>query len=243
MTLAQYLGDKKIHKIPIRWARKSFDPAAAYNLIFTIKANSSDGDEEAVVQKGLDDGITTSSGIASVSLEHLDTKFLSAGAYTWDIQALNLSDATDVRTLNRGKINLLREITRSSMTTTIVGSPSNELDFTPMSRNWSSITVGDTYPAQRFQETISSTDLARVRIKVKDASGATLLTLDSDTSGVTITTATAGAWDYTIDVITAATTSGLAAGIHFYDQEITDSVGDVSTEFAGTWELLEQITN
>lgn len=117
------------------------------------------------------------------------------------------------------------------------------LDLTPQKLCWPSVKQGDTYPATRFEESLSDTDLVRVRIKVKDADDVELLSLDSDTTGITIISATAGAWEYEIDEILPVTTETLPVGVHNYDQEITDSAGVVTTDFEGTWRILKKYTD
>lgn len=118
------------------------------------------------------------------------------------------------------------------------------LNLKPMVWNWPPLTRGDTYPASNIVETESTADLARVRIKIKTSgSSEASITLDSDTSGVTINNATAGSWDFDIDVIAASTTSELTAGFYSYDMEITDSLGQVRTEFTGSWKILTQSTD
>ena len=117
------------------------------------------------------------------------------------------------------------------------------MDLTPLKWNWPAVIQGDTYPATQITESASDTDLARVRVKVADVDGVTAITLDSDTTGVTITTATAGAWDFQIDAIQSATTTSLPAGIYSYDLETTDDAGTVRTEFSGSWQIHPQITD
>ena len=114
-------------------------------------------------------------------------------------------------------------------------------NLTPLNWDWSPVVKGDTFPATQITETLNDSALTRVRVKLK-LSGATTtsLTLDSATSGVTITTATAGAWDFSIDAIQTVT---LAAGVYSYDLETTDAASTIRTEFSGTWEILEQITD
>jgi hypothetical protein len=119
-----------------------------------------------------------------------------------------------------------------------------ELDLTPLEWDWTPVTKGDTFPSIRIQETSSEVDCARVRVKIKASGVATAsLELDSDASGITITDGTAGAWDFTIDTITAAQTASLSAGFYTYDIETTDAAGNVKTEFCGTWQILPQITD
>ena len=115
------------------------------------------------------------------------------------------------------------------------------LNLVPQTLNLPPVTTGDTYPAIQFLETLADTDLTRVRMKVKDrVSGATVLSLDSDTTGITITNATAGAWDYSIDRIDTIT---LAAGWYDFDIETTDDVGTITTEFSGAWQILHEVTD
>jgi hypothetical protein len=114
------------------------------------------------------------------------------------------------------------------------------LDLKPLKWDWAAVTTGDTFPATNITDSGSDTALVRVRVKVKASGEATAsLTLDSSSTGITITNATAGAWNFTIDMIQVA----LAAGTYSYDLETTDSAGTVRTEFAGTWEILEETTN
>lgn len=115
------------------------------------------------------------------------------------------------------------------------------LNLEPFRWNWATCTAGDTYPAENWLESDSdnTTTLTRVRIKIKDSAGTVFSTLDSDTSGITINVSTAGAWDWTIDALTAPTT----AGIYTFDMETTDSAGVVFTEATGQWEILTQQTD
>jgi len=115
-----------------------------------------------------------------------------------------------------------------------------DLDLTPLCWNWAPITQGDTYPASRITETSSDTALSRVRLKVKNNLGTELLALDSNTSGITLTATTAGAWDFTIAAIA---TAALEVGTHHYDIETTDAASVVRTEFRGTWQIIKQITD
>jgi hypothetical protein len=115
-----------------------------------------------------------------------------------------------------------------------------DLDFTPLCWNWAPITQGDTYPATRITESKAETDLSRVRLKVKNRVGTTLLSLDSNTSTITLTDTTAGSWDFTIPAIATGT---LEPGTLYYDLETTDAAATVRTEFSGEWRILKQITD
>jgi hypothetical protein len=114
-----------------------------------------------------------------------------------------------------------------------------DLNLAPERWDWPSVTTGDTYPAANIVIAGAESTLSRVRIKFR-ACGATsaALTLDSDTSGITINDA--ATWDFTIDAIPAV---GLAAGIYSYDMETTSAAGTIATETQGTWEILPEITD
>ena len=116
------------------------------------------------------------------------------------------------------------------------------MNLAPLKWNLPPVTQGDSYPAIQITESGSETDLIRVRMKVRDVAGSEVLSLDSDTTGVTITSETAGAWDFQIDEISSTVTSSLDSGFHSYDMEFTDETGAVRTFFAGSWEILKQST-
>ena len=115
------------------------------------------------------------------------------------------------------------------------------INLNPQCYNWPAVNQGDTYPAQQFTSSDSETALARVRVKVVDLDGATALDLDSDTTGCTITSATAGAWNFQIDEISDTTTATLTAGFYKQDMELTDDAGTVRTVSTGTWQILPQL--
>jgi hypothetical protein len=117
------------------------------------------------------------------------------------------------------------------------------VNLEPLRYDWPSVQRGDTFPAINFTDTGADANLSRVRVKICDSNGTVKITLDSNTSGVTINTATAGAWDFTIDAISAATTEALVAGAFAYDLETTDANSVVRTEFEGTWQVDPQITD
>lgn len=116
------------------------------------------------------------------------------------------------------------------------------LDLTPLRFDLPSVTQGDTYPAINFTETEADANLSSVRMKIANEDGTVKLTLDSASSGVTINTATAGAWDFTIGPITSAQTEALAVGTYTYDIETLDANSIRRTEFNGIWEILPQVT-
>lgn len=108
--------------------------------------------------------------------------------------------------------------------------------------NWESVKQGDTFNAINFVATGTQTDLARVRVTIKDTEGNTELSLDSATSGITLNSVTAGAWDYTIGPISSTQTGNIDVGIHHYDLETIDVGGNVKTHFQGSWEITSQTT-
>ena len=114
------------------------------------------------------------------------------------------------------------------------------IDLKPMRWDWASVTKGDTLPAMNLVDTGADFALTRVLVIVeaKDSDVA-VLTLDSDVSGVTINTATAGAWDYTIAAISAATTAGLTPGFYTINVKVYGSTV-AHTDFKGEWEILEK---
>lgn len=114
------------------------------------------------------------------------------------------------------------------------------LDLKPLRWDWPAVTTGDTFPAIRITEFESEESLERVRVSItRSGESSPSLTLDSETSGVTIETASAGAWDFTIDAINPV---ALTAGNYAYDIETTDGAGTIRTEFSGTWPILSEIT-
>ena len=114
-----------------------------------------------------------------------------------------------------------------------------DLDLKPARWDWPAVTAGDTYPAANITISGADSTLARVRIKFKASGSATAaLTLDSATSGITITSA--ANWAFTIDAIPAV---NLAAGVYSYDMETIAANGTVATELQGVWPILAQITD
>lgn len=116
------------------------------------------------------------------------------------------------------------------------------VDLKPILYTLPEVTRGDTYPAMNMTYPGDGV-LSRVRMKVKSSAGTAILTLDSSTSGITLNTTTDGAWDWTVDKITAATTEDIGAGCYNYDLQVENTSGDVETLIHGTWEILPQITD
>ncbi|HEY9816469.1 MAG TPA: hypothetical protein V6D20_11830 [Candidatus Obscuribacterales bacterium] len=95
--------------------------------------------------------------------------------------------------------------------------------------------------ATQITESTSDTDLSRVEVIIEPyGSDTASLTLDSNATGVTLTTTTAGAWDYTIDAIASASTDTLTPGYYTVTHRVTDTAGTVTTVSKGTWRILEK---
>lgn len=112
------------------------------------------------------------------------------------------------------------------------------IDLKPMRWDWAAVTQGDTLPAMNLTETAATFNLTRVLVTIEPKdSDVAVLTLDSDDTGVTINTATAGAWDYTIDSITAAQTEELTPGFYTVNVKVFGATVE-HTDFKGEWEIL-----
>lgn len=128
MTLTQAIGDTVIHRVPLRWKRAPFTPAEGeWFFIFTVKADKdADSDAQAKFQKTSDLGLTVSGSTASISILPIDTAgdaaadpvvpALIPGTYDFDIQAQNIADPDDVRTVANGRMVLTRDVTRGTAT-------------------------------------------------------------------------------------------------------------------------------
>ena len=107
--------------------------------------------------------------------------------------------------------------------------------------NWTPTTQGNTRPAIRFTSSDTESDLSEVEIRMKLPNSTTAdITLTSG-DGVTITNATAGAWEFEVDEMTPETTDGYAAGIYSYEMEITDASGSKNPAAKGIWPVIERI--
>lgn len=114
------------------------------------------------------------------------------------------------------------------------------LDLTPLLWDWVAVEQGDTYPAANIVDTLSDTTLVSVRLEIHPAGLSTsALLLDSSTGGITLNGTAPGAWNFTINAISAAQTAILAPGHYDYDLITTDSSGVVRTEFTGVWEITQ----
>jgi len=112
-------------------------------------------------------------------------------------------------------------------------------DYEPATWNWKPITQGGTFPASVVTETLSASSLSRVVVTIEPfGSDTASLTLDSGATGVTINTATAGAWNYTIAAITAAQTAALTSGFYNVTHKVTDSASVTVVVSKGTWQIL-----
>ena len=112
----------------------------------------------------------------------------------------------------------------------------------PLVWHWESVVKGDTYPAAVISESSSGTSLLRIKIEIKSNGNTTSsLILDSDTTGITLTSTSPGSWGFTIDSISAEITDTLDEQYYAYQLKSYDSNGVVRTEFVGKWEVTPQI--
>jgi hypothetical protein len=123
MRLAQYIGDKKVLKIPLRSGNADFEPAALYYLIFTVKAAKTDADASAIIQKTSDLGIEASDNYALITMLPVDTggdgdqiAAQTAGTYFFDVKAQEIADPENVKTVAEGILELRQNITQLNET-------------------------------------------------------------------------------------------------------------------------------
>ena len=115
MTLTQFLGDSITHPIPLRWQGAAFEPGSDWLLIFTVKVDTADADDGAVIQKASGLGISVAGALASVAMVPQDTVDVTAKTLLWDIQAQHATTG-EVRTVASGNLRLVRDITRLTET-------------------------------------------------------------------------------------------------------------------------------
>ena len=144
------LGDATTLTVPMRSGGTAFTPAAGYQLIFTAKLATSDLDAAAVIQKKSGGfGLTESGSNAIVALLPIDTSSL-AGDITLhcDIQAQNLSDAGDIKTVNVFRLLTVRDVTREtdvSITVYTTEPPTNLINTTEIVTGDFTAVVGVSY--------------------------------------------------------------------------------------------------
>ena len=79
------------------------------SLYITVKKKATDTDSDAVIQKGLDDGVTLVEGTTyRFRIAPEDTEDVHAGKYVYDIQ-IRVED--DVYTLFSGAFNIAQDVT------------------------------------------------------------------------------------------------------------------------------------
>ena len=111
MNLVTHLGDTKSFRIPLRWQNRPFLPGNEWHLVFTAKLDPADDDWNPPIQLELAAGITISGHLATISLSRALTVALAPATLHWDIQAERLA-SDEVRTVRRGTLTLLRDVTR-----------------------------------------------------------------------------------------------------------------------------------
>ena len=106
------------------------------------------------------------------------------------------------------------------------------LGATASGETWDGLTLTiDDSDDTKFADTLSL-----VRMSWTDSDGAVALTLSSATSAITINTATAYAWSFTVEPRTLS----LDAGVYSWAIETTDSAGVIDKDMmAGTHEITD----
>ena len=115
MKLTSDTGEAKTYRIPMRLDNVAFSPGELYTLIFTLKENETDDDEDAKVQKRTGGyGITVSGSTALVAFVYVDTAggtveevevpALAEGTYYWDIRAQLIATPSTTRIVRKGEI-------------------------------------------------------------------------------------------------------------------------------------------
>lgn len=106
-----------------------------------------------------------------------------------------------------------------------------QLDPTASGETWD----GLTFSIDSSDDTKFAALLSRVRMTWRNTSAEAILTLDSNTSGqITISTATAYAWAFTIEPRALS----IAAGMYSWAIEVTDADGVVDKDFiTGTHQI------
>ena len=107
--------------------------------------------------------------------------------------------------------------------------------------NFPDTTKDDTFEGVEFvlEENGSPVDLtgASIRMMLKLTVGASpALTVSTPSSGLTITNASGGVFEFDEQIIS------VDAGNYLYDIEVTDSGGDITTYVAGNWVICPDIT-
>jgi len=114
------------------------------------------------------------------------------------------------------------------------------ISLQPARKDFLKTVQGDTYPAFRLVATGTTAVLDRVTLTIQPKDSETdALVFDSDISGITINDDTAGAWDYTIEEISATDTGSLDVGFYEYSIKVYYGAGVVRTHFQGEWEITE----
>ena len=107
--------------------------------------------------------------------------------------------------------------------------------------DWKPLTQGNTRPATNFTETSGTSALTAVELRMKLPESTTSDILLSNGAGITINTATAGAWDFDISAMSAATTDAYTPGLYEYEMDVTEASGVVTTILKGEWNLIARI--
>lgn len=83
-----------------------------YTIIFTVKTNLSDSDDNAKIQIIVTTHTDPTNGISNILVPHTDTK-LDLGSYYYDIQLID--PLGKIRTVIRGTVEFVYEVTLKEM--------------------------------------------------------------------------------------------------------------------------------
>lgn len=126
-----FIGDTIVFTLPLkRMDGTDFEPGDTHALIFTAKASDADEDSAAILQVASGAGITVSSSLATITIAPAATADLSPATLTCDVQAQH-SGTGAVTTVAYAKLQLRRDITRSTQTSVPVLTDNPAVPFGP----------------------------------------------------------------------------------------------------------------
>ena len=135
-----FIGDQIVLTLPLKNADgTALTPGTDYALIFTAKNSDADDDSAAVIQLASGAGIVHSGSNAVCTIHPDATVDLSARNLIFDVQAQHVVTGEIVRTAAYGRLQLKRDITRSTTTSIPVITTETPLPFGPVI----SVTDGD----------------------------------------------------------------------------------------------------
>ena len=135
-----FIGDQIVMTLPLKNADgTAFTPANDYALILTAKYRDTDEDADAVFQLATGAGIVHSTSNAVCTVHRDSTVDLDPHNLVFDVQAQHVVTGEIVRTVAYGRLQLHRDITRSTTTSVPAVTTTDPLPFGPVV----SVTAGD----------------------------------------------------------------------------------------------------